>query len=75
MSPNPFSSYTTLNIKTVLKNPVYITITDKSGNLIETHQLSGAASSLHLLEKAPTGIYFVKIISGNFVATRKVVKL
>lgn len=74
VSPNPFSSYTTLNIKTALKNPVYITISDKSGNLIETHQLSGA-TSLHLLQNAPTGIYFVKIVSGNFVATRKVVKL
>ena len=74
VSPNPFSSYTTLNIKAALKNPVYITITDKAGNLIETHQIAGPAS-LHLLNKAPTGIYFVKIVSGNFVATRKVVKL
>jgi hypothetical protein len=74
VSPNPFSSYTTLNIKAALKNPAYITITDKSGNLIETHQLSGAAS-LRLLDKAPTGIYFVKIVSGDFIATRKVIKL
>ena len=74
VSPNPFSSYTTLNIKTALKNPVYITISDKTGNVIEAHQLASAAS-LRLLEKAPAGIYFVKIVSGNFVATRKVVKL
>lgn len=74
VSPNPFSSYTTLNIKAALKNQVYISISDKSGNLIETHQLSGA-SSLRLLEKAPAGVYFVKIVSGNFVATRKVVKI
>jgi hypothetical protein len=74
VSPNPFSSYTTLNIKSVLKNPAYITISDKSGNLIETHQVSGAAS-LRLLEKAPAGVYFVKIVSGNFVATRKVIKM
>ena len=74
VSPNPFNSYTTLNIKTALKNPVYLTISDKSGNVIETHKLSGA-TSLHLLQNAPTGVYFVKIVSGNFVETRKVIKL
>jgi len=73
-APNPFSSYTTLNIKSKLSNPAYVVISDKAGNLVEQHQIS-CASSMRLLQNAPSGIYFVKITSGNLVEVRKVIKM
>jgi hypothetical protein len=74
VAPNPFNSYTTLNIKSKLTNPVYVVISDKAGNLVEQHQISGA-SSMRLLQNAPSGIYFVKITSGSLVEVRKVIKM
>lgn len=74
VAPNPFNAYTTLNFKTKLNHLAAVVISDKAGNIIEQHRVDGA-SSIRLLEKAPAGIYFVKIISGNSVETRKVIKM
>ena len=73
-APNPFNSYTTLNVKSKLPNPAFVVISDKAGNMVEQHQISGA-SSIRLLQNAPSGIYFIKITSGNLVEVRKVIKL
>jgi hypothetical protein len=73
-APNPFNSYTTLNIKSKLANPAFVVISDKAGNVVEQHQVSGA-SSIRLLQNAPSGIYFIKITSGKLVEVRKVIKM
>jgi hypothetical protein len=72
--PNPFHSYASLNIKGALQSVYRITITDKAGNIAEEHQFTGAGT-LRILTNAAPGIYFVKISSGTYSETRKVIKL
>lgn len=72
--PNPFHSYASLSIKGSLQSPYRITITDKAGNVTEVHQLTGAGT-LRILTNAAPGIYFVKISSGTYSETTKVIKL
>ena len=72
--PNPFSTYATLSIKGAVKSISHIIVTEKAGNIIEDHELTGSGT-IRLLEKAHAGIYFVKIISGDLVQTRTVSKL
>jgi hypothetical protein len=62
VSPNPFNAFTTLEIKNALASNAYIVITNKSGNVIEQRNISGSGS-IRILEKAPQGVYFVKIVS------------
>ncbi|MGI8950558.1 MAG: T9SS type A sorting domain-containing protein [Chitinophagaceae bacterium] len=72
--PNPFNTYTTLNIKTDVKTTSYIIISDKTGHLVQQEKVSGSGS-IKLLEKASPGIYFIKITSGSFTQTQTVMKL
>lgn len=72
--PNPFRSYTTLNMKGVLNTTSHIIISDKTGSIIEERTVAGAAT-LRLLEKATPGVYFIKIITGDLTETRTVIKL
>ncbi|HYK47939.1 MAG TPA: T9SS type A sorting domain-containing protein [Parafilimonas sp.] len=72
--PNPFHDYATLNFKGVANNSYRITITDKTGAIVEERIITGSTST-RILEKAPVGVYFVKISSGDVTETRKVMKL
>ena len=72
--PNPFHDYATLNFKGIANNSYRITITDKTGAVVEERIITGSTST-RILEKAPVGIYFVQINSGDVTETRKVMKL
>ena len=72
--PNPFNSFATLHLKTDVNNST-ITVTDKTGMIVEQHQLNGNLNSIQLLQKAQPGIYFISVVSGSSTETRKVIKL
>ena len=72
--PNPFHGYATLDLKGTTNGTYRITITDKTGSVVEERAITGTGS-IRILEKAPVGVYFVKISSGDMSETRKVMKL
>jgi len=74
ISPNPFNVYTTLEIKNTYNSTANIVVSNKSGNVVEQHKVAGAGT-IRILEKAPQGVYFVRIISGTVTETRTVIKL
>jgi len=73
--PNPCTNYSTLNINSEIKTNTQIIVSDKSGLTIETHELSSGQGTVRILDRATTGIYYIKIISGTSVQTTKVMKL
>ena len=74
LSPNPFSATTTLNIANSLNSKAIVIISNKAGKTIEQHTVTGTAT-LRILEKAPQGVYFVRIISGGTTESKTVIKL
>lgn len=70
--PNPFITSTNLNLKNNISGR--LTVSDKTGNVIQVLNVSGS-NSIKLLETAKPGMYFIKIITTDgFIYTAKVMK-
>ena len=75
--PNPFNPTTTINYQLPEKNFVSIKVYDILGNLVTTlvdqdmdagyHNITWNASNI------ASGVYFYRIMSGNFVSTKKLI--
>ncbi|CAN5513537.1 hypothetical protein BH10BAC2_BH10BAC2_41500 [soil metagenome] len=74
ISPNPFSVSATLEIKNTFNGNANVVITNKAGNVVEQRVITGTGS-IRILEKAPQGVYFVRITSGATTETKTVIKL
>jgi hypothetical protein len=82
--PNPFNPTTRINYKIGLKSFVNLAVFDVSGNFVKTlvnaHQPNGVYSlqwdgTNELGKKMPSGNYFIKIKTGEFTQSRKMILL
>lgn len=76
--PNPFSSTITIEYKLTKLENVQITVLNYLGQQVETIDQglqSGRQQYVWDTSKLPNGIYFVKVRTGQEMATRKIVKV
>ena len=80
--PNPFNPTTNVNIQLPEQNNLIVSIYDVSSRLINTlvdEKLDAGFYSIEWNGKdkfgqaVPTGVYFMKVVSGDFTATKKMV--
>jgi subtilisin family serine protease len=80
--PNPFNPTTNVNIQLPEQNNLIVSIYDVSSRLINTlvdEKLDAGFYSIEWNGKdnfgqaVPTGVYFLKVVSGDFTATKKMV--
>ncbi len=75
--PNPFNPVTTLKLHLSRSMPVKINIYDLQGNLVDTLANQRYQQGDHIVqwdaESFTSGVYFVKIFSEEFTASRKIV--
>ena len=82
--PNPFNPTTRINYTIALESFVNLTVFDVSGNFVKTlvnaHQANGVHSlqwdgTNELDKKMPSGSYFIKVETGEFTQSRKIILL
>ena len=80
--PNPFNPTTHVNIQLPERNNLIVSIYDISSRLINTLANDEVDAGFYSIEwngkdkfgqSVPTGVYFMKVISGDFTATKKMV--
>jgi photosystem II stability/assembly factor-like uncharacterized protein len=75
--PNPFNPNTTINFQLPLGNHVKLIIYDVLGNEIESlvneYLKAGSYKISWDASKNPSGVYFYKIISGRYYASKKMI--
>jgi hypothetical protein len=80
--PNPFNPTTHVNIQLPERNNLTVSIYDISSRLINTLVNDEVDAGFYSIEwngkdkfsqSVPTGVYFMKVISGDFTATKKMV--
>ena len=73
--PNPFNPVTTLSFKLPMDSQVSIQVYNVQGRLIETlvdyNMQSGYHSITWNADQHSSGMYFVKMISGDHISTQK----
>ncbi len=76
IQPNPFNSTTLVTVKTVEGMPTVIELSDALGRKLQTlHDGAAQAGAFHLViegESLPAGTYFIRVLSGGEVQTRKI---
>ena len=74
--PNPTSGIFTVALGLNRNNEMNLQVYNAIGQLVETHYNSGAQNYLYEIDLSdnPAGIYFVKVVVGDEVLTRKVIK-
>jgi len=78
ISPNPFTSSTTLKFELTQPGKVDIKIYNQMGELVEviqTNAQSGKKTFTWNASRLPSGIYFIRLQSDNGISAQKVVKL
>ena len=77
--PNPFNPNTTIEFSLPKNEKVTLTIYDIMGKEVETVLNQPMTAGNHTIQwsanSVPTGVYFVKMKSGDFIQTRKVMLL
>ena len=82
--PNPFNPTTRINYTIALESFVNLTVFDISGNFVKTLVNSQQPNGIHSLQwdgtneldkKMPSGNYFIKIETGEFTQSRKMILL
>jgi glycosidase len=75
--PNPFNPITKIEYSIPNSNDVSIKIFDMLGNeiktLIDEYKLAGVYELTFDAKNLPSGVYFYRIVSGNFSATNKMI--
>ena len=77
VSPNPFVSEVTAHLSLDKTQRVQINLTDMTGRLIQTVRgvYGQGYSEVRLnLDKAPAGVYMLKVAGENFSSTQKIIK-
>ena len=73
--PNPFNPVTTMSFKLPMDSKVAIQIYNVQGRLIETlanhNMLAGYHSITWNADAHSSGVYFVKMVAGEFICTQK----
>ena len=77
--PNPFSNQTVIRYQLPAANRTTLEVFDLFGRLVETLVNEPQESGVYQVEweakEAPSGIYFYRIQSGDFIATKKLILL
>jgi len=82
--PNPFNPTTRINYTIGMESFVNLTVFDVSGNFVKTLVNSHKPTGIHSLQwdgtneldkKMPSGSYFIKIKTGEFTQSRKMILL
>jgi hypothetical protein len=75
--PNPANEATTISFVLKTKAPVNISLFNISGKKIKELVNDDLTEGIHSLEfkkgSLPSGVYFYKMVSGNFSQTRKII--
>ena len=75
--PNPFNSSTIITYTLTERSFVNLTVYDVLGgevaSLVKENKPSGKHSVEFNASNLPSGIYFYRIVSGNFIATKKLI--
>lgn len=71
--PNPVQDKVTIIVPGVEKGPVVVSVTDIAGKVIYKATVTTSKHTVDLNDR-PAGIYFVNMINGTKVTTRKIVK-
>lgn len=75
--PNPFNSITSIRYSILQSGRVNLTIYDLMGSevktLIDRYQEAGSYDVMFQAENLASGIYFYQLLSGNFIATKKLI--
>jgi SprB repeat/Secretion system C-terminal sorting domain len=70
--PNPSNTFFTLNFQKQSNTLIQIVVTDIVGRTV--YQTKGRNSYYRFGETFTKGVYFVKVIQGNYIQTKKVIK-
>lgn len=77
--PNPFNSNTVINYSlpstTFVRLTLYNNLGEEVKELVREEQSAGIYEHLLNASYLPSGIYFYRIVSGNFSATKKMILL
>ena len=77
--PNPFNSNLTIDFRLESPSEIELAVIDISGREVEHHSLGNYVSGNHSIswngKNYSAGVYFIQLISGNSVQTRKVLYL
>ena len=77
--PNPFNSNLTIDFRLKSPSEIELAVIDISGREVEHHSLGNYVSGNHSIswngKNYSAGVYFIQLISGNSVQTRKVLYL
>jgi len=82
VSPNPFSNNTTICYSIAKPGRISVKVYDIAGKYIRTLEEGKKEAGIYSVNwngcdftgtKAPTGIYFIQLRSGNFTGIRKII--
>ena len=77
--PNPFNPTTTIGYSVPAPSSLLLAIYNINGQLVETLVNTQMEAGYHTIEwdadNQPSGLYFVRMVAGNFVSTQKVLLL
>ena len=74
VTPNPSSSYFTLEISSDSKKPLSVRVMDAAGRIVDTKLNAASKSILQVGGQLQSGIYFVEILQGSEKEMLKLVK-
>lgn len=72
ISPNPFSSVTTLHTDNIFKNAILVVFNSYGQAVKEIKNISGQAITLHR-DNLPDGLYFIRLAEGKKIYTGKLI--
>ena len=74
--PNPFNPTTTLSLALPMETEVFLSVYNLQGreviSLTSGNMEAGYHSVVWNADKHPSGVYFVKMVAGDFVSTQKI---
>jgi len=75
--PNPFSQHTTISYQLPTSGPASLNIYNAAGQLVKTFNIGHQQTGYHQVEwsdsSIPAGVYFYRLIAGNYQATKKLI--
>ena len=77
--PNPFNPTTTLKFSLPIETEVYIAVYNLNGREVVTLQEGNMDAGYHTVrwnaDRYSSGVYFIKMIAGEFVNTQKLIPM
>jgi hypothetical protein len=71
--PNPTTEYFSVQVKSVAKEPIRVTVSDQYGQLISTYDIADD-TPVQFGSELNRGLYIVKVMQGEEIAMKRMVK-